>query len=544
MDVVPPPTDKKPRTIVLCFDGTGDQFDSDNSNIVEFFSLLQKDDHTQQLVYYQSGIGTYTKPQIATPIMSKMSKLADEAVAWNLDAHVMDGYSFLMQSYQAGDKICIFGFSRGAYTARSLAGMIHKVGLLPANNHQQVPFAYKMYRDTTKQGWDQSAAFKKAFSIDVDVEFVGVWDTVASVGLISRRLPFVSSNNCIRYFRHALSLDERRAKFKANGWNRPTAEEKKLGVQPGEMPKSGSVSAGVPTKITDFFKKTSSKMKDISDHGSVQKEEEEQDSWEQRFSEQDNCTIAAETDVLEVWFAGCHADVGGGSVRNGERHTLARISLRWMIRQCFQAQTGIRFHASLLKKVGLDPLSLYPHILPRPPPLDQKPQQACSIEKERPISIYRSTSEKLKKSASIHTREVTVVSEKNDKLHALPMHSRNKSTASGKTMVDTVDPATPLSEEQEDLHDSLSPLYDQLKLKRFWWILEILPFKHRFQLDDDRWVEKRLINLGHGRKIPVPKEKPVLNFHRTVKTRIEAENLVGGRYKPKAKCDATINWVE
>lgn len=76
---------------------------------------------------------------------------------------------------QAGDKICIFGFSRGAYTARSLAGMLHKVGLLPADNHQQVPFAYKMFTRCDKTGWKQSVAFKKAFSINVDIEFVGVW---------------------------------------------------------------------------------------------------------------------------------------------------------------------------------------------------------------------------------------------------------------------------------------------------------------------------------------------------------------------------------
>ncbi len=76
---------------------------------------------------------------------------------------------------QGGDKICIFGFSRGAFTARSLAGMVHKVGLLPADNHQQVPFAYKMYTRTDNVGWEQSKAFKKAFSVDVEIEFVGVW---------------------------------------------------------------------------------------------------------------------------------------------------------------------------------------------------------------------------------------------------------------------------------------------------------------------------------------------------------------------------------
>lgn len=88
---------------------------------------------------------------------------------------------------EAGDKICLFGFSRGAYTARALAGMLHKVGLLPAHNNQQVPFAYKMYMRTDELGWKQSTAFKKAFSIDVDIDFIGVW----SVTFIHLPMPYI-----------------------------------------------------------------------------------------------------------------------------------------------------------------------------------------------------------------------------------------------------------------------------------------------------------------------------------------------------------------
>ena len=131
--------------------------------------------------------------------------------------------------------------------------MIHKVGLLPLCNHQQVPFAYKMYTKTDELGWKQSNAFKKVFSNDVDIEFVGVWlvfkcsspslsdpslisistlfrDTVNSVGLIPRRLPFSTSNTVVCTFRHAVSLDERRAKFKANLWNRPEKKEELLSI--------------------------------------------------------------------------------------------------------------------------------------------------------------------------------------------------------------------------------------------------------------------------------------------------------------------------
>ncbi|KAG6864128.1 hypothetical protein C0991_012248 [Blastosporella zonata] len=70
-----PPTHSA-RTLILCFDGTGDQFDSDNSNIVEFFTMLKKDDRDKQMVYYQAGIGTYTSPKVATPLAAKFSKVS------------------------------------------------------------------------------------------------------------------------------------------------------------------------------------------------------------------------------------------------------------------------------------------------------------------------------------------------------------------------------------------------------------------------------------------------------------------------------------
>lgn len=85
------------RTLVLCFDGTGNQFDLDNSNVVNFFSVLRKGDHTRQLVYYQAGIGTYTIPQVTTPLRTKTSKLLDLMFATSLNHHVLSGYKFLMQ---------------------------------------------------------------------------------------------------------------------------------------------------------------------------------------------------------------------------------------------------------------------------------------------------------------------------------------------------------------------------------------------------------------------------------------------------------------
>ncbi|KAJ7626900.1 hypothetical protein FB45DRAFT_835209 [Roridomyces roridus] len=469
-----PPSNPPGRNLILCFDGTGDQFDSDNSNIVQFFSILRKGDKDKQLVYYQAGIGTYTTPQIATPLFSKISKAFDEAVAWNLDAHVMGGYEFLMQNYTTGDRICIFGFSRGAYTARSLAGMIHKVGLLPVCNHQQVPFAYKMYTRDDPVGWAQSSAFKQAFSIDVDIEFMGVWDTVSSVGLIARSLPFTTSNTIVHTFRHAISLDERRVKFKPNFWQGNPVEE-----HVAEKPKPGTTPhvRPHPNKIHS------------TDHEVMHLELERKHSKH----------VKEQTDVKEVWFAGCHCDVGGGSVKNEVKVNLARIPLRWMIRECYKARSGIIFESKGLLDIGLDPKSLSQSAVhkPRPPALSGVGSIILSIPprvKSMPAPVENDP-------------EPTPFFTESSKLRR--------------------------SEEQLDLEDALSPIYDMLAVKPPWWILEVLPIRVRYP-----HFRKFEWNFGKGRNVPTTGKGKVL-VHRSVRTRMEALHVDGSQYKPRA---AGVDW--
>ncbi|RDB16517.1 hypothetical protein Hypma_002728 [Hypsizygus marmoreus] len=452
LSVIPPADSPgRSRTLVLCFDGTGDQFDSDNSNIVELFTMLKKDDRDQQLCYYQAGIGTYTTPEIASPLMAKISKTLDEAIAWNLNSHVMDGYEFLMQNYKANDRICIFGFSRGAYTARALAGMIHKVGLLPACNHQQIPFAYRMFTDVSELGWKQSNAFKKAFSVNVKIEFIGVWDTVDSVGLIPRRLPFTTSNTIVRTFRHAVALDEHRVKFKANLWNRPNNKEQKLD---GRVPSDTHV---VPhdDHLAKSINAKSLKQPNLR-------------AMERKYSEEQNVP----TDIEEVWFSGCHCDVGGGSVENDTPHTLARIPLRWMVRECFKTNTGIIFTTSGLRSLGLEPSSLFPVVLPRPGNLSAASTPIRTIPKSPPPPS-----------------------------------------------IDLV--LGSMSEEEHELLDATAPIFDQLSLAWFWWLLEYIPMRVRYQEADNTWTKEWKVNKGEGRHIP-KQRKGVVKVHRSVRMRMEA----------------------
>lgn len=302
---------RKSRTLVLCFDGTGNQFQSDkNTNVVLLFQSLVRNNPEEQLVYYQTGIGTYTPPGIMSRFGAMVARMLDEAFAWYLEEHVMGGYRFLMDSYQPGDKICLFGFSRGAYTARALAGMLHRVGLLPPRNAEQVPFAYKIFKeardemdyrrkDKNDPRGRVSENFLKAFSRKVEVEFVGIWDTVASVGFVPRTLPNTMKNRIVRHVRHALALDERRAKFQASYW----------------LPSSGS------TNVIDTTSPNDLKSKDRT--------------------------------VKEVWFAGGHGDVGGGWEPQTKQAQLSRIPFRWMIREAMECTDAIRWDEDALQEFGV-----------------------------------------------------------------------------------------------------------------------------------------------------------------------------------------------
>ena len=90
--------------------------------------------------------------------------------------------AYHIQLDRAGDQICIFGFSRGAFTARALAGMLQKVGLLPPCNLEQLPFAYSMYARDDEEGLKLSLQFKRTFSIDVRIKFLGVWYVIQHIG--------------------------------------------------------------------------------------------------------------------------------------------------------------------------------------------------------------------------------------------------------------------------------------------------------------------------------------------------------------------------
>ncbi|KAF5021968.1 hypothetical protein F66182_6008 [Fusarium sp. NRRL 66182] len=154
--------------LILCFDGTGNTFSGTNAdtNVVKILRKLDRN-HKHQFHYYQTGIGTYDVNETSIhkgflgEMRSSISKSIDQGFGTTFDAHIMAGYRFLMRYYKTDARIYIFGFSRGAFTAKYLSRMINKVGLLCKGNEEMVAFAYRLYQRSLEcESADRVAAQK------------------------------------------------------------------------------------------------------------------------------------------------------------------------------------------------------------------------------------------------------------------------------------------------------------------------------------------------------------------------------------------------
>jgi uncharacterized protein (DUF2235 family) len=205
-----------PKNIVVCCDGTGNKFGAQNSNVIKLYKMLKHD--SSQATYYHPGVGTMGAKSALTWIGKTWTKVIGLAFGYGLSENIADAYEFLMRTYEPGDRIYVFGFSRGAYTARALCGMLYQLGLMTDGNEGQIPYAIRLLKG--KIDFDVNREFKKTFSNDRDcpVHFVGVWDTVSSVGWVYNAVTFPSTANNpqLKTVRHAISIDERRAFFRQN----------------------------------------------------------------------------------------------------------------------------------------------------------------------------------------------------------------------------------------------------------------------------------------------------------------------------------------
>ena len=282
------------KRLIVCCDGTWNRADQERdgvpcpTNVVKIaYRIAKRDGAIPQITFYDQGVGTG----------NVVDRYSGGAFGDGLSDNILDAYRFLVANYEQGDQIFLFGFSRGAYTARSLGGMIRKCGILRREGVRHYRDAVELYRSDVHPTAARAVAFRKTNSVageqDIDIQCVGVWDTVGSLGIPLRGLRSLTRrkhqfhdtelSGSVKNAFHALAIDEHRAPFEPTLW--------------------------------DFVPKPPQR-------------------------------------VEQVWFCGAHSDVGGGYAETG----LSDIALQWMMDRA--AEAGLVFDDSVKQALPLDPKPL------------------------------------------------------------------------------------------------------------------------------------------------------------------------------------------
>ena len=205
------------KNIVVCYDGTNANYGhaDENTNVVRLFERLGKDG-AKQVSFYDPGVGTIS-PQ-KTQLRRLLHKGLQAAFGIGVRSNVLDAYQYLMDVYEPEDNLYLFGYSRGAHTARRLADMLHRCGLLTRGSLNLLPYTTRVYDQSNS---NEAARFKAAFSRECKPHFIGVWDTVASMGYLCWRKFFRDQalNPDVRHGFQALALNERRSYFDVSLWD-------------------------------------------------------------------------------------------------------------------------------------------------------------------------------------------------------------------------------------------------------------------------------------------------------------------------------------
>ena len=211
------------KNIVICCDGTGNEYGPNNTNVVKLYQSVIRD--TAQIAFYDPGVGTFS--YLGREFGRRAGILLGKAFGMGLQQNIEDAYRYLMDRYQAGDKVFLFGFSRGAFTVRALAGMLHKCGLLQKGSNNLIPYASKIYNKSNNQ--DIATGFKKTYCHECKPYFIGVWDTVGSMGWFGGRKFFDATlHEDVTYGYHAISVDEKRKKFPVSLWDEKRKSDRQM----------------------------------------------------------------------------------------------------------------------------------------------------------------------------------------------------------------------------------------------------------------------------------------------------------------------------
>jgi uncharacterized protein (DUF2235 family) len=236
------------------------------TNVVKMANALSpmSIDGKTQLLYYDTGIGNEG---------NLIKRVFDGATGTGISVNILQAYRFIIHNYEPGDELFFFGFSRGAFTVRSLSGLIRNSGILKKENLDHVPKAYGIYHSRKPEYQPrevEATLFRKTFAIEETtiIKFIGVWDTVGALGnplvlngFLSKQNQFHDTDLSSRVSNafHALAIDEKRKNFEATLWHQQTHSKDQV--------------------------------------------------------------------LEQVWFSGVHSDVGGGYPETG----LSDISLQWML---------------------------------------------------------------------------------------------------------------------------------------------------------------------------------------------------------------------
>lgn len=279
------------KRLILCCDGTWNKADQEDkgvpcpTNVVRISCRIAKaDTTTPQIIYYDQGVGTG----------NILDRYSGGAFGNGIEDNIKDAYRFLIGNYEFGDEIFLFGFSRGAFTVRSIAGMVRKCGVLGREHVEHYSEAFDLYRSEYRPTDEKALKFRKDYSVgngaDIKIKLIGVWDTVGALGIPLRGLRSLTNDKhqfhdtelsgVVEYAYHALAIDERRAPFEPTLWM--------------YKPKPGQT-------------------------------------------------------IEQTWFCGVHSDVGGGYPERG----LSEITLEWMMQKAQGA--GLKFDAAAVRAHAIRP---------------------------------------------------------------------------------------------------------------------------------------------------------------------------------------------
>lgn len=271
------------RRLVVCLDGTGNEIEKNESNILRLYKCLERSDN--QLVFYQPGVGTLDTHPFSRKFLTKPQLFLGLIAGLGLEAKVLRAYQFLCANYQEGDRLYFFGYSRGAYAARVLAGFINDFGLVAPHEFHLIAPVFRAWRkmssDDPKEAYSKLRMLEKAFQMrHPPIRFLGLWDTVSSL----IRIKFgkgtfvefgthssVDVNPSVRAVRHVLAIDETRRFFRHQFWT------------------------------------------------------EGQSYYGNRFKTK---TAPPAQDIKQVWFSGTHTDVAGSL--HESQAGLSKITMQWM----------------------------------------------------------------------------------------------------------------------------------------------------------------------------------------------------------------------